>query len=257
MTPTYPYSLERLRTILSELRQKCPWDKKQTVKSLEPQTIEELYELVEALRKEDWTDIKEELGDLLLHLLFYTKIAEEKNQFTWEDVIKTIADKLVHRHPHIYSSVQVRDETEVKSNWEKIKKNEGKKSVLSGVPSSAPAMHKAIIIQRKARNAGFDWDEQAQVLEKMQEEMNELSQAVSSGNQKDIEEEFGDVLFSMINLARFLKVDPERSLEQCNQKFIHRFTYMEQAAACSDKNLQAMNLEEMESLWVEAKKSLK
>lgn len=256
MIPSYPSSLDRLRQILDELRTKCPWDKKQTIQSLEPQTVEELYELVDQLRSNDWEGIKEELGDMLLHLLFYTKIAEEQNQFTWEDVVKNIADKLVQRHPHIYSNVQVRDEDEVKANWEKIKKNEGKKSVLSGVPDAAPAMNKAIIIQRKARNAGFDWDEPAQVMEKMQEEMDELVQAVAKGSQEQIEEEFGDVLFSIINLARFLKVDPERSLERCNQKFIRRFTHMERAATESQKSLQAMTLGEMEALWIAAKKEL-
>lgn len=256
MIPSYSSSLDRLRQILNELRSQCPWDKKQTIQSLEPQTVEELYELVDQLRSNDWEGIKEELGDILLHLLFYTKIAEEQNQFTWEDVVKNIADKLVQRHPHIYSNVQVRDESEVKANWEKIKKNEGKKSVLSGVPDAAPAMNKAIIIQRKARNAGFDWDEKSQVVAKMQEEMNELIQAVAKGNQEEIEEEFGDILFSMINLSRFVQVDPERSLEQCNQKFIRRFTHMERAASQSQKSLQAMTLDEMEALWIAAKKEL-
>lgn len=256
MKAKYPYYIDRLRTILSELRTQCPWDKKQTLESLEPQTIEELYELIDQLRKKDWQGIKEELGDLLLHLLFYARIAEEQQQFTWEDVIKTISDKLVLRHPHIYSNVQVKDAEEVKANWEQIKKQDGKKSILSGVPEAAPALNKAVIIQRKAKNAGFDWDNSSQVIEKMQEEIDELKQAIATKNTDKIEEEFGDVLFSMINVSRFLNIDPERSLERCNQKFIRRFRHMEMLAEQAQRNLKEMSLEEMDKLWVEAKKSL-
>lgn len=252
---TYYNSLSRLRNILNELREKCPWDKKQTLESLRPQTIEETYELIDQIDQGNWNGIKEELGDLLLHILFYSKIAEEQHQFTLEDVLSSISDKLVHRHPHVYESIHVKDDTEVKRNWEQIKKKEGKKSILSGVPDSMPAMTKAVVIQRKARNAGFDWDEPGQVVEKMREELEELNTAVRTGDQEHINEEFGDVFFSVINLARFTGVDPEASLEQCNQKFMRRFRIMEQLADAQGKQWGQMNLEEMEALWQEAKRS--
>lgn len=250
----YHNSLDRLRHILSELRERCPWDKKQTLDSLQPQTIEEMYELSDQIRRKDWNGIKEELGDILLHILFYSKIAEEENKFTLEDVISSISDKLVHRHPHIYDYTQVSDDNDVKRNWEKIKKEEGKKSILSGVPNSMPAMSKAIVIQRKARNAGFDWDETDQVKEKLREEVEELEQAIQSKDTQQISEEFGDVLFSMINLARFINLDPEASLESCNQKFTRRFQIMEQLADSGKRQFSELKLEEMESMWQQAKK---
>lgn len=258
MTSTdYPTSLERLQNILNELRAKCPWDQKQTLESLQPQTIEELYELVDVIQDKNWNGIKEELGDLLLHILFYAKIAQESNAFDISDVIQSISDKLVNRHPHIYGAVQVKDAEEVKKNWEQIKKQEGKKSVLTGVPKSLPPMSKAVVIQRKARNAGFDWEENTQVLEKLKEEVNELEQAINLKDKAEIEAEFGDVFFSMMNLARFIGVDPEKSLEACNQKFIQRFQMMEQLAAERNLKLGAMKLMEMEALWQESKSILK
>ena len=253
----YYNSLERLQDILNELREKCPWDKKQTIHSLQPQTIEEIYELSDAIKNNNWQEIKEELGDLLLHLLFYTKIAEEQKQFTIEDVIAGISDKLIHRHPHIYGNVNVDNEEDVKRNWEKLKLKEGKKSILSGVPNAMPPFNKAITIQRKARNAGFDWDDSLQVLAKVKEEIAELEAAIVLKDQANIEEEMGDVLFSMINLSRFLQVDPENSLEECNQKFIYRFQYIEQAATKAGRDLHDMSLEDMDALWNEAKQNKK
>jgi XTP/dITP diphosphohydrolase len=249
----YAQSLSRLVAILDELRLRCPWDKKQTIQSLRPQTIEELYELTDAIENERWADIKEELGDLLLHILFYSKIADEQQKFSLGEVIKTVCNKLVSRHPHIYESVQVNDEEDVKRNWEKIKLKEGKKSVLAGVPNAMPAMIKALRIQEKSKQVGFEWDHIGQVKEKVEEELQELEVAFAGGNQSQIEDEMGDVFFALINYARFAKVDPEQALERTNQKFIHRFKYIEQKAAEQNRDLQSMTLAEMDALWNEAK----
>ncbi len=249
----YAKSLERLRIIMDELRQKCPWDKKQTIHSLQPQTLEEVYELSETIVNEDWKGLKEELGDLLLHIVFYSKIGAEQGQFTLDDVIEGVCNKLVNRHPHIYSTVTVEDETAVKQNWEKIKQAEGKKSVLSGVPNAMPALVKALRLQEKTKQVGFEWDNTAQVKLKVDEEIQELYEAVEAGSQPEIEEEMGDVLFALINYARFIKVDPERALERTNKKFIRRFQQIEAMAAADGKSLHDMTLAEMDELWNKVK----
>lgn len=249
----YPQSLPRLITILNELRLRCPWDKKQTIQSLRPQTIEELYELTDAIEQENWQDIKEELGDLLLHILFYSKIAEEQAQFSLGEVIESVCNKLVQRHPHIYASTQVQDEEEVKRNWEQIKLKEGKSSVLSGVPHAMPALIKALRIQEKAKQVGFEWDHIDQVKAKVDEEMQELSEALVQADQDKVEDEMGDVFFAMINYARFAKVDPEQALERTNRKFIKRFQYIEQQAKHLNLSLDEMSLAQMDALWNEAK----
>lgn len=242
-------SFQRLVTIMDELREKCPWDRKQTVQTLRQMTIEETFELADAITDSNWKGIKEELGDLLLHIIFYAKIGREQGQFTLQEVIDGISDKLVSRHPHIYGDVQVKDEEDVKKNWEKLKLKEGKKSVLSGVPRSLPATVKAMRLQEKAKQVGFEWDNKEQVWDKVEEEMSELKEAVAGGEQEKIEEEFGDLVFSMINYARFLQVDAENALERTNKKFIHRFTQMEEQALQQGKDLAAMSLEEMDALW--------
>jgi XTP/dITP diphosphohydrolase len=239
--------------IMDELREQCPWDKKQTIDTLRPLTIEETYELADAITEHDWKGIKEELGDILLHLLFYAKIGSEQNQFTLQEVIEGISAKLVHRHPHIYGDVKVTDEEDVKRNWEKLKMKEGKKSVLSGVPPSLPAIVKATRIQEKAKQVGFEWDKKEDVWKKVEEEMGELQEAVSMGKQAEIEDEFGDVLFSLANYARFLHIDAEGSLEKTNKKFIRRFQEMESVAISSGKELSAMTLEEMDAIWNQVK----
>ncbi len=244
----------RLLDIMDDLREKCPWDKKQTLESLRHLTIEETYELGDAILDHDLDEVKKELGDLLLHIVFYAKIGSESGSFDIADVANGICDKLIHRHPHIYSDVTVKDEEEVKQNWERIKLKEGKKSVLEGVPKSLPALVKASRIQDKARGVGFDWEEPHQVWDKLQEELGELQQEVESGDPSKIEAEFGDVLFSMINYARFLDVNPEDALERTNKKFITRFTYLESKAAQMGKSLQDMTLAEMDVFWEEAKK---
>jgi MazG family protein len=251
----YPQSLPRLITILNELRLRCPWDKKQTIQSLRPQTIEELYELTDAIEQENWQDIKEELGDLLLHIIFYSKIAEEQAQFSLGEVIESVCNKLVQRHPHIYASTQVQDEEEVKRNWEQIKLKEGKSSVLSGVPHAMPALIKALRIQEKAKQVGFEWEHIDQVKAKVDEEMQELSEALAKADQDKIEDEMGDVFFAMINYARFAKVDPEQALERTNRKFIKRFQYIEQQAKRLNLSLDEMSLAQMDALWNEAKSS--
>ncbi|HEY6505247.1 MAG TPA: nucleoside triphosphate pyrophosphohydrolase, partial [Chitinophagaceae bacterium] len=228
---------------------KCPWDKKQTVQSLRQMTIEETYELADAITENDWKGIKEELGDLLLHIVFYSKIGNEQGQFTLEEVIQGISEKLIARHPHIYGNVEVNDEEDVKRNWEKLKLKEGKKSVLGGVPLSLPATVKAMRLQEKARQVGFEWENKEQVWEKVEEEMGELKEVVGTGQQDKIEEEFGDLVFSLINYARFLQLDAENALERTNKKFIHRFTQMEQKALASGKDLNKMTLEEMDAIW--------
>jgi len=247
---------QRLVTIMDDLREKCPWDKKQTVETLRPLTIEEMYELADAITAGDWKGIKEELGDLLLHIVFYAKIGKEQGQFTLEEVINGICDKLVARHPHVYGSgdVKVNDEEDVKRNWEKLKLKEGKKSVLGGVPVSLPATVKAIRLQEKAAQVGFEWDETAQVWEKIKEEMEELQEAVASKDRRQIQEEYGDLVFSLINYARFLQIDAENSLELTNRKFIARFTRMEQEALAQGKQLADMTLEEMDGIWNSIKK---
>lgn len=251
----YAQSFERLQHILAELREKCPWDKKQTIQSLRIQTIEELYELADAITDENWQGIKEELGDLLLHIVFYSRIGEEQQQFNIGEVIESVCNKLVARHPHIYAHVNVNDEEQVKQNWEKLKLKEGRKSVLGGVPNSLPAIVKALRIQDKAKQVGFEWDNKEQVYEKVEEELAELNEAIISKDQEAIEDEFGDVLFSMVNYARFINVDPENALERTNKKFKARFEYMETLAAQSGKVLHDMNLQEMDALWNEAKKA--
>lgn len=244
----------RLLDIMDDLREKCPWDKKQTLESLRHLTIEETYELGEAILDNDLEEVKKELGDLLLHIVFYAKIGSETQSFDIADVANQICDKLIHRHPHIYGDVEVKDEEEVKRNWEKLKLKEGKKSVLEGVPKSLPAMVKASRIQDKVKGVGFDWEEPQQVWEKVQEELQELQAEVTSGDKDAIEAEFGDVLFSMINYARFLKVNPEDALERTNKKFMKRFTYLESKAGELGKNLSDMTLAEMDVFWEEAKK---
>ncbi len=249
----YAKSIERLRSIMNELREQCPWDKKQTIHTLRPQTIEEVYELTDAITNEDWQGLKEELGDMLLHIVFYSKIGAEKGEFTFDDVIEGVCNKLVSRHPHIYSSTVVNDEEEVRQNWEKIKLKEGKKSILSGVPATMPAVIKALRLQEKTRQVGFEWDNVEQVKDKVTEEMEELYEAVASGNQDHMEDEFGDVLFALVNYARFIKVDPEMALERTNKKFIRRFQQMEVIAETQGKLLHDMNLEEMDALWNKVK----
>lgn len=247
---------ERLVNIMDELREKCPWDKKQTIQSLRQMTIEETYELGDAIIDENWQHIKEELGDLLLHIVFYSKIADEKNEFTLQEVIKAICEKLILRHPHVYPPetpqagiAEVKSEEDVKQNWEKIKLKEGKKSVLSGVPVSLPAIVKAMRLQEKAKRVGFEWEKTTDVWEKVKEEMLELEETIESFNKMKQEEEFGDLLFSLVNYARFLQIDAEASLERTNKKFVHRFTTMEQMAVESGKSLNEMSLNEMDTLW--------
>jgi XTP/dITP diphosphohydrolase len=239
----------RLVAIMDELREKCPWDQKQTVESLRHMTIEETYELADAITDKDWKGIKEELGDLLLHILFYSRIGKEQNRFTLEDVINGISEKLIIRHPHIYGDVKVKDEEEVKSNWEKLKLKEGKTSILSGVPVSLPATVKAMRLQEKAKKVGFEWENKEQVWQKVEEEVAELHQAVDTRDKDKIEDEFGDLVFSLINYARFLQIDAENALERTNKKFIRRFTEMETEAMKQSKNLDEMTLEEMDALW--------
>jgi len=255
-------AFNRLLDIMDDLREKCPWDKKQTLESLRHLTIEETYELGDAILNNDLQEVKKELGDLLLHIVFYAKIGSETNDsstsittgFDIADVCNEISDKLIHRHPHIYGDVIVADEEEVKQNWEKLKLKEGKKSVLEGVPKGLPALVKASRIQDKVKGVGFDWEEPHQVWDKVQEELKELQDEVNTGNQSKIEAEFGDVLFSMINYARFLNVNPEDALERTNKKFIKRFMYLESKAGELGKPLMEMTLAEMDIFWEEAKK---
>src|SRR6476620_5297853 len=243
----------RLVTIMDELREKCPWDKKQTIHTLRQMTLEETYELTDAITESNWKSIREELGDLLLHIVFYAKIGSEQNQFTLTDVIEGISQKLVDRHPHIYGDVVVKDEEDVKRNWENLKLKEGKKSVLSGVPKALPALIKAMRLQEKAKQVGFEWENKDQVWEKVKEEEAELQEAIRDGEQEKIEEEFGDLVFSLVNFARFLRIDAENALEVTNKKFIYRFTSMEERAKSAGKDLQHMTLDEMDSIWNEIK----
>jgi len=247
-------ALGRLLDIMDDLRMGCPWDKKQTNDSLRHLTIEEVYELADAILENDTENIKKELGDLLLHIVFYAKIGSETGDFDIADVANAISEKLIYRHPHIYGDVKVKDEKEVKENWEKLKLKEGKKSVLEGVPKSLPAMVKAMRIQEKAKGVGFDWDHAEQVWEKVQEELAEFRAEVAKNDREKMTEEFGDVLFALINYARFLDINPETALEKTNKKFIKRFQYLEEKAKKDGKDLKNMTLEEMEAYWNEAKK---
>ena len=246
-------AFDRLLTIMDELREQCPWDKKQTMQSLRHLTIEETYELGDAILDNDLKEIKGELGDLLLHIVFYAKIGSETNDFDIADVTNAICEKLINRHPHIYGDVEVKDEEEVKQNWENLKLKEGKTSVLQGVPKSLPALVKANRIQDKVAGVGFDWEESHQVWEKVEEELKEFQDEVAKGDQEAIESEFGDVLFSMINYARFLKINPENALEKTNKKFTKRFQYLEEKAKSLNKSLSDMTLAEMDVFWEEAK----
>lgn len=245
-------AFERLLKIMNELREKCPWDKKQTFESLSYLTIEETYELVDAILEKNIEEIKGEIGDLFLHMVFYSKLGEEQGSFDVADVLNNVCDKLIDRHPHIYGNVIANTEEEVKANWEKIKIKKGKKSVLAGVPKSLPSMVKATRIQEKARGVGFDWDNKEDVFDKVKEELLELQVEIDN-NSENIEEEFGDVLFSIINYARFIGVNPENALEKTNKKFIKRFQYIEQKAKELGINISSMDLLEMEKYWEEAK----
>ena len=248
-------SFLNLIKIMDELREKCPWDKKQTIESIRHLTIEETFELSDAILKNDLNEIKKELGDLLLHIVFYSKIASETNDFNIKDVIDGLCEKLIFRHPHVYSDVKAETEEQVKQNWEQLKQKEkdGNKSVLSGVPNSLPALLKAFRIQEKARAVGFDWEKPEQVYEKVKEELAEFETEIKYGNQQNAEKEFGDVLFSLINYARFLNINPEDALEQTNKKFIKRFNYMEDKVKTQGKQISDCKLEELDIYWNEAK----
>jgi XTP/dITP diphosphohydrolase len=241
--------------IMNTLREKCPWDQKQTIHSLRSNTIEELYELVDSIVEEDWDGIKEELGDIMLHVLFYAKIGTEQGKFTLDEVMEGIAKKLIHRHPHIYGDVKVNNDEDVKRNWEQLKLQEGKgnKTILSGVPNSLPAMVKALRIQEKVKHVGFEWEHKEQVWDKVEEEIRELKVEIAANDQEKMEQEFGDVLFSMINYARFLNIDPETALEKTNKKFKHRFELMESYANAHGLDLAQMSLMEKEALWQKMK----
>ncbi|UXP33314.1 nucleoside triphosphate pyrophosphohydrolase [Reichenbachiella agarivorans] len=250
-------AFDRLLTVMDELRENCPWDKKQTIESLRHLTIEETYELSDAILEGDLMEVKKELGDIMLHLVFYSRIAQEKGVFDVADVLNGICEKLIYRHPHIYSDTQVENEEEVKANWEKLKlKEKGNKatSVLGGVPKSLPAMVKAMRIQEKARGVGFDWDDKEQVWDKVQEEIGEFKEEADQGNKEEALNEFGDVLFSMVNYARFIGIDPEEALERTNKKFIKRFQYLEAESQKDGKQMGEMTLEEMDQYWERAKK---
>lgn len=251
-------AFDRLLTVMDELRENCPWDKKQTWESLRHLTIEETYELADSILDGDVQEVKKELGDLMLHNVFYARIASEKNQFDMADVLNAICDKLIERHPHVYGDVVANDDETVKANWEKIKLKSGNKSVLEGVPTSLPALVKAIRIQDKARGVGFDWEKREQVWEKVEEEMREFKEEFQAQQKENIDKEkataeFGDLLFSLVNYARFIDIDPEEALERTNKKFIKRFQYLEQASAKDGKKLGEMTLAEMDVYWERAK----
>lgn len=248
-------AFERILKIMDELREKCPWDMKQTIESLRPLTIEETYELSDAIIKKDMSLLKEELGDVLLHIVFYAKIGEEQGAFDIAKVINDLCEKLIRRHPHIYGDVKVANEEEVKQNWEKLKMKEGRKSTMGGVPESLPALIKAWRIQDKAKQVGFEWDNIADVWKKVEEETAELHEVVREGNAERIEDEFGDLMFSLVNYSRFLNVDPETALERTNQKFLKRFRYIEEVAEKQGRALTDMTLGEMDAIWNEAKKA--
>jgi XTP/dITP diphosphohydrolase len=249
-------AFDRLLGIMDELREKCPWDKKQTIESLRTLTIEETYELADAIIKNDMQELKKELGDLMLHIVFYAKIGSERKEFNITDVIQGISEKLIHRHPHVFGDVEVKDHREVEENWEEIKMKEKDRdsSVLSGVPESLPALVKANRIQQKVRGVGFDWDERSQIWDKVKEELEELQHEVETEDQEKIEAEFGDMFFSLINAARLYDVDPETALERTNKKFIKRFNYLEEQTIKKGKSLRDMNLDEMNVVWEAAKK---
>jgi XTP/dITP diphosphohydrolase len=247
-------AFERLLIIMDELRAQCPWDMKQTMESLRYLSIEELYELSDAISSKNMDEIKKELGDVMLHLVFYSKIASETNDFDIADVLNSVCDKLIRRHPHIYGEIKVNGEEDVKKNWEQIKLAEGNKTVLSGVPQSLPALVKAIRIQEKARSVGFDWDEKSQVWAKVLEEINEFQHEEKLGNQEKMNAEFGDLIFALVNYARFVGVNPEDALEATNKKFIKRFTYLETQSKADGKELSKMTLSEMDEYWNQAKK---
>jgi len=244
----------RLIRIMDDLRTQCPWDKKQTIQTLRQLTIEETYELADAITDNNWKALKEELGDLMLHLVFYARIGKEQGQFTLEEAISGICDKLIARHPHIYGDVKVNDEEDVKRNWEKLKLKEGKDSVLSGVPKALPSLVKAMRLQEKAKQVGFEWENKEQVWEKVEEEKKELFGAMASGDANQVEEEMGDLFFSLVNFARFLQVDAENALERTNKKFIDRFTRMESMAREGGQQLHDMSLAEMDAIWDKIKK---
>ncbi len=251
-------AFERLSIIMDDLRTKCPWDKKQTIESLRILTIEETYELADAITKQDMKSLKEELGDLLLHIVFYSRIASESNEFTITEVMNDLCDKLIERHPHIYGDVTVENEEQVKQNWEQIKQKKNNRSLLSGVPVSLPALVKAYRMQEKAKQVGFEWENKFQVWQKVEEELNEFKdEALATEiNQEHLQKEFGDLLFSLVNLSRYLNIDPEAALEKTNLKFYNRFNLMEQMATDEKKKLHEMNLEEMDALWNQTKKQV-
>jgi XTP/dITP diphosphohydrolase len=249
-------AFERLLEIMDELRVKCPWDRKQTLESLRTLTIEETYELADAIIKNDLNELKKELGDLMLHIVFYAKIGSEKNAFDITDVLHGINEKLIRRHPHVFGDVKVKNPKEVEENWEEIKMQEKDRnnSVLSGVPDSLPALVKANRVQQKVRGVGFDWDERNQIWDKVKEELNELQHEIETENQEKIESEFGDLFFSLINAARLYDIDPETALERTNKKFIKRFNYLEEQTIKKGRSLKEMNLDEMNEVWEAAKK---
>lgn len=251
--PKQVAAFERLLDIMDELREKCPWDRKQTMESLRNLTVEEVYELADAILEQDTQEVKKELGDVLLHIVFYSKIGSETQDFDIAEVINSLCEKLIDRHPHIYGDVEANDEKQVKENWEKLKLKEGNKSVLGGVPKSLPALIKASRIQDKVAGVGFDWEEPSQVFEKVKEELAELQLEINEGHHENIEDEFGDVLFSLINYARFLKIDPEIALERTNKKFMFRFQYLEKKAKELNLDLSEMSLSQMDEFWEEAK----
>ncbi len=248
-------AFERLVAVMDELREGCPWDRKQTIHTLRQMTLEETYELTEAITEEDWDGIREELGDLLLHIVFYARIASEQQRFSLDEVITTLVEKLIYRHPHIYGDVKVEDDEEVKRNWEQLKLAKGKASVLSGLPKALPSVVKAMRLQEKAKQVGFEWDNKEQVWEKVEEEIGEMKEAIAANDAAKIEEEFGDVLFSMVNYARFLNVDADNALALTNAKFIHRFTSMEKKATERGLVFSELSLTEMDALWNEIKSS--
>lgn len=259
MASDQKYSIAPLQEVLEELREKCPWDKKQTIHTLRQLTIEEVYELADAITKEDWTEIKEELGDVLLHILFYAKIATEQEKFGIDEVVEGIKQKLISRHPHIYGDVQVENEEDVKRNWENLKLKEGKKSVLSGVPRSLPPMVQAMRLQEKAKQVGFEWENKEQVWKKVDEEMGEVLEAVKNYEQNNdekikVEEEIGDLFFSLINYARFLNIDPDQALSRTNNKFMSRFQQMEVIVQARGEQMTDLNLQQLDALWDEVKK---
>ena len=255
------HPIARLEKIMDELREQCPWDKKQTIQTLRQLTIEECHELADAITDQDWKGIKEELGDILLHVLFYTKIGAEQSQFNFEEVINGICEKLIYRHPHIYGDLKVKDDEEVKRNWEKLKLKEGKKSVLSGVPKALPSMVQAMRLQEKASQVGFDWEKSEQVWEKVKEEIGEVEEVQGTRHeaqgtrQEKLEEELGDLMFSVVNFARFNKIDADNALAKANKKFMNRFQQMEKIAEYNGQQLSEMNLQQMDELWNQVKAS--